>query len=132
LASIRPVLATTSSVIIRLRPPKGVYKISGSLGFNLEGWNIETPMNNNRLPLLWLDYDEEENGTINLRTYHRTHPTAPPFARNVIAGYEDGQPIDIPAGRWIDLRLEMPQSADISEADDDSISDSSDSETSAA
>uniref|UniRef100_UPI0040415DAE phage tail fiber protein n=1 Tax=Citrobacter braakii TaxID=57706 RepID=UPI0040415DAE len=49
---------------------------------------------------------------------HRTHPSAPEFARNLI-GYEsddgnfietvkNGEPVDIPSGRWVDLRVEMP------------------------
>ncbi|MGG7670771.1 MULTISPECIES: hypothetical protein [Yersinia] len=30
------------------------------------------------------------------------------FAQNKRDGYSDGQPVDIPHGRWVDLRLEMP------------------------
>ncbi|MDU1953743.1 MAG: hypothetical protein E6750_20410, partial [Atlantibacter hermannii] len=43
-----------------------------------------------------------------LKTYHRTHPAAPRFARNEIDGVSDGDPVDIPAGRCVDLRVEMP------------------------
>ncbi|MGQ5756245.1 phage tail fiber protein [Serratia sp. IR-2025] len=34
----------------------------------------------------------------------------PALARNDILGYDEGMPIDIPTGRWIDLRVEMPVS----------------------
>ncbi|MDC9754680.1 phage tail protein, partial [Proteus mirabilis] len=43
------------------------------------------------------------------RTYHRTHPNAPKFARNDIDDYKDGDPIDIPDGRFISVRVQMPE-----------------------
>ena len=61
----------------------------------------------------------ENNGEILLRTYHRTHPDAPEFARNLIGlendegtfteSVKDGEPADIPDGRWVDLRIQMPE-----------------------
>lgn len=92
----------------------GVYRISGVLGFNSDpAWGgidggIEIPLDRNKQPLLWVDYKIEPDGSILLTTYHRTHPTAPRFARNEIDGINDGDPVDIPAGRCIDLRVEMP------------------------
>ncbi|MGK8229524.1 pyocin knob domain-containing protein [Escherichia coli] len=92
----------------------GVYRISGVLGFNSDaGWGgvdggIELPTDKNKLPLVWVDYEVEADGSILLKTYHRTHPAAPRFARNEIDGVSDGDPVDIPAGRCIDLRVEMP------------------------
>ncbi|NBD00891.1 hypothetical protein GV764_17945, partial [Atlantibacter hermannii] len=80
----------------------GVYRISGVLGFNSDaGWGgidggIEIPVDKNKLPLLWIDYQIEADGSILLKTYHRTHPTAPRFARNEIDGINDGDPVDIP------------------------------------
>lgn len=102
----------------------GVYKVSGVLGFNSDpSWGgvdggYVIPQNANGLPLLWVDYKVESDGSILLKTYHRTHPSAPEFARNLI-GYasdnetfietvKDGEPVDIPAGRWVDLRVQMP------------------------
>lgn len=102
----------------------GVYRISGVLGFNstpewggIDG-GIEIPLDRNKLPLLWVDYKIESDGSILLKTYHRTHTSAPEFARNLI-GYKpdddtfietikEGEPVDIPEGRWVDLRVEMP------------------------
>ena len=96
------------------RVSTGVYKISGTLGFNSDaswggnGGGFSIPQNSNGLPLLWVDYEVDEKGDITLKTYHRTHEGVPSFASNVIEGVADGEPIDIPVGRWIDLRVEMP------------------------
>ena len=92
----------------------GVYRISGALGFNSDpAWGgtdggIELPTDKNKQPLVWVDYEIEYDGSILLKTFHRTHPTAPVFARNEIDGINDGDPVDIPAGRCVDLRVEMP------------------------
>ncbi|WP_240624804.1 hypothetical protein [Yersinia massiliensis] len=97
------------------RISEGVYKISGVLGFNSDdAWGgvdggIEIPTDKNKQPLIWVDYSLEEDGDLVIRTYHRTHPTSPVFAQNNINGYEDGQPIDIPLGRFVDLRVQMPE-----------------------
>ncbi|WP_425085987.1 hypothetical protein [Yersinia intermedia] len=97
------------------RISEGVYKISGVLGFNSdESWGgpdggIEIPLDKNKQALIWVDYKVTSDGDLLIKTYHRTHPLSPEFARNIIDGYEDGQPIDIPAGRFIDLRVQMPE-----------------------
>ncbi|KEY58515.1 prophage tail fiber N-terminal domain-containing protein [Serratia sp. DD3] len=96
------------------RISEGVYRISGTLGFNSDAeWGgvdggIEIPIDRNKLPLVWVDYEVDEAGDLLIKTFHRINSTAPEFAQNVKAGYKEGQPIDIPAGRWIDLRVEMP------------------------
>jgi hypothetical protein len=97
------------------RISEGVYKISGVLGFNSDdAWGgvdggIEIPTDKNKQPLIWVDYSLEEDGDLIIKTYHRTHPASPVFAQNNINGYEDGQPIDIPLGRFVDLRVQMPE-----------------------
>ncbi|WP_261372010.1 phage tail fiber protein [Yersinia intermedia] len=94
---------------------EGIYKISGVLGFHSdESWGgpdggIEIPLDKNKQALIWVDYKVTSDGDLLIKTYHRTHPLSPEFARNIIDGYEDGQPIDIPAGRFIDLRVQMPE-----------------------
>lgn len=110
-----------------VRMDTGVYKVSGVIGFNsspewggVEG-GYSVPQNGNGLPLLWLDYEIAPDGDITVRTYHRTHSNAPEFARNLIGikhddgsyteTVKDGEPVDIPAGRWIDLRVEMPHNS---------------------
>lgn len=95
---------------------EGVYRISGTLGFNADAeWGgvdggIEIPTDRNKLPLVWVDYEVDATGDLLIKTFHRINSTAPKFAQNVKVGYKEGQPIDIPDGRWIDLRVEMPAS----------------------
>lgn len=100
------------------RISEGVYRVTGVLGFNSDaawsgidgGYGI--PKSGNELPLIWLDYEIEADGSIIVKTYHRTHPSAPAFARNEIEGYAEADPIDIPKGRWVDLRVQMPERKD--------------------
>lgn len=91
------------------RLSEGVYRLSGSLmGFNSDGaWDIEVPADDNKQPLIWVKSKVEASGDIIVNTYHRTHLSALKFAQNIIEGYNDGDPIDIPAGRWVDLRVQV-------------------------
>ena len=97
------------------RVAQGEYLIEGVLGFNADaGWGgvdggIEIPLDVNKQTLIWVDSKVMEDGSILVRTYHRTHPNAPKFARNDIDGYKDGDPIDIPDGRFISVRVQMPE-----------------------
>ncbi|HID7796728.1 TPA: hypothetical protein ACXIBN_003617 [Proteus mirabilis] len=97
------------------RVAQGEYLIEGVLGFNSDaGWGgvdggIEIPLDVNKQPLIWVDSKVMGDGSILVRTYHRTHPNAPKFARNDIDGYKDGDPIDIPDGRFISVRVQMPE-----------------------
>ncbi|MBP1034819.1 prophage tail fiber N-terminal domain-containing protein [Serratia fonticola] len=109
----------------------GVYRVFGVLGFNGDGaWGgagngIEIPVDENKRALVWVESKVLPDGDIEIRTYHRTYDTGPYSARNIEAmdsgevdkkkqpifvEMPDGTPIDIPAGRWIDLRVEMPAS----------------------
>lgn len=96
------------------RVSEGVYRILGALGFNSDAaWSgsdggISIPKDRNDLPLVWVDYEVESTGDLLIKTYHREHLSAPVFACNKKSGYEDGVPIDIPFGRWVDLRVEVP------------------------
>ncbi|OKO98142.1 hypothetical protein Xentx_03638 [Xenorhabdus thuongxuanensis] len=84
------------------------------LGFNADAaWGgvdggVEIPLCKNKLPLIWVDYRVLPDGAIKIMTYHREHADAPEFARNVREGYADGDPIDIPVGRSISVRVQMP------------------------
>lgn len=101
------------------RVSEGIYRVSGTLGFNADAqWGgkdggIEVPLDRNKQPLIWVDYEVEPTGDLLIKTYHRTYTVAPPFARNDVKGYDEGMPIDIPLGRWIDLRVEMPVKKEI-------------------
>ncbi|QNH66919.1 hypothetical protein H7F13_06705 [Proteus vulgaris] len=97
------------------RVAQGEYLIEGVLGFNADaGWGgvdggIEIPLDVNKQPLIWVDSKVMEDGSILVKTYHRTHPNAPEFARNEVDGFNDGDPIDIPDGRFISVRVQMPE-----------------------
>ncbi|MDF3917532.1 hypothetical protein P3W43_01540 [Salinicola salarius] len=88
----------------------GVYTVSGSLGFADDGWTIEIPQDVNGNRLCFVETETADNGTITVRTFGRRfdYETA-----MIVAG----EPIDIPDGRWIDLRLKMP-APEVDETDD--------------
>ena len=81
------------------RVSKGEYLIEGVLGFNADaGWGgvdggIEIPLDVNKQPLIWVDSEVMEDGSILVRTYHRTHPNAPEFANNKIDGFNNDDPM---------------------------------------
>lgn len=79
----------------------GVYEISGTNGLYPEGWTIEIPQdeNGNRLCFASVTY---ENTKLILKINKRKFDveTAMTIA---------GDPMDIPAGRWVDLRVSMPE-----------------------
>ncbi len=97
------------------RVAQGEYLIEGVLGFNADaGWGgvdggIEIPLDVNKQPLIWVNSEINKDGSILVKTYHRTHPNAPEFARNDIDSYSDSDPIDIPDGRFISVRVQMPE-----------------------
>ncbi|OAT45723.1 phage tail fiber protein [Proteus hauseri ATCC 700826] len=97
------------------RVSQGEYLIEGVLGFNSDaGWGgvdggIEIPLDVNKQPLIWVNSKINSDGSILVKTYHRTHPDAPSFANNEIDGFKNGDPIDIPAGRFISVRVQMPE-----------------------
>ncbi|MBD2797747.1 hypothetical protein ID856_14555 [Xenorhabdus sp. 18] len=96
------------------RLSEGVYLIKNVLGFNADAaWGgvdggVEIPLCKNKLPLIWVDYKVLPDGSIKLMTYHREHPNAPEFAKNVRQGYSDRDLIDIPDGRYVSVRVQMP------------------------
>ncbi|OKP02074.1 hypothetical protein [Xenorhabdus eapokensis] len=99
------------------RLSEGVYLIKNVLGFNADAaWGgvdggVEIPLCKNKQPLIWVDYKVLPDGSIKIMTYHREHTDAPTFARNTREGYADGDPIDIPAGRSISVRVQMPENS---------------------
>ncbi|EFO1082158.1 phage tail protein [Escherichia coli] len=92
----------------------GKYLIEGCMGLNADAaWGgidggFDVPVDRNKQPLIWLDYDVNPDGSVLVKTYHRTHPAAPEFARNEIEGLTDGAPVDIPADQFVSVRVEMP------------------------
>lgn len=103
----------------------GQYLIEGCEALNSDaawgGWDggFDIPEDRNKQPLIWLDYDVNPDGSVLVKTYHRTHPDSPEFARNRI-GYKNdagdfietvanGDPVDIPSDQFVSVRVEMPQ-----------------------
>ena len=93
----------------------GVYRIINILGPHSDkAWGgidggFEIPKDRNGQRLLWLDYEVDADGSILVKTYHRTYPEAPAFARNIKDGYAESDPIDIPSDQFVSVRVEMPQ-----------------------
>ncbi|CAI2419466.1 Prophage tail fibre N-terminal [Serratia proteamaculans] len=79
----------------------GVYKITGSSGFAEEGWSIEVPQDVNGNRLCFVETSTGKDGTIYVKVSKRRFDID-------TAAIVAGDPMDIPDGRWIDLRLEMP------------------------
>ncbi|WP_323863746.1 phage tail protein [Xenorhabdus cabanillasii] len=96
------------------RLSEGIYHIKGIQGVNNdEIWGgidngIDIPLCKNKLPLIWVDNEILPDGSIKLMTYHREHSDSPIFARNLREGYSDGDLIDIPEGRFVSVRVQMP------------------------
>ena len=92
----------------------GEYLIEGCQGLNSDAaWGgidggFDIPTDRNRQPLIWLDYAVNAEGSVLVKTYHRTHPDAPAFARNEIDGVSAGDPVDIPRDQFVSVRVEMP------------------------
>lgn len=99
------------------RQATGEYLIKGCEGLNADAaWGgidggFDIPTDRNKQPLIWLDYEVNADGSILVKTYHRTHPSAPAFARNERGGTNDGEPIDIPSDQFVSVRVEMPASS---------------------
>lgn len=83
----------------------GDYLIKGSLGFAQESWYIEMPKDANGNVLVAVAYEQLENNDISVKTYAKKFDDE---TGDIVANLT--KPRDIPAGRWIDLRLqELPQ-----------------------
>lgn len=102
----------------------GEYLISGCTGTNSDGaWGgvdggFDIPMDKNRQARMWLDYEVNADGSILVKTYHRTYPDSPEFAQNRIGEIDadgvfvetvkNGDPLDIPADTFVLVRVHMP------------------------
>ncbi|MFC3946124.1 phage tail fiber protein [Serratia entomophila] len=84
------------------RMSTGVYQITGSLGLSVEGWTIEVPQDVNGNRLCFVETAIDSDGAITLKVSKRRFDVD-------TAAIVAGEPMDIPEGRWIDLRLAMPE-----------------------
>ncbi|HAV3698625.1 TPA: phage tail protein [Acinetobacter baumannii] len=78
----------------------GDYLLKGSLGFAQEGWYIEVPKDANGNTVVAVEYSTLENGDLSIKTYKRKFDVE---KAAIVADLEN--PLDIPEGRWIDIRL---------------------------
>ncbi|CAM3879309.1 tail fiber protein [Xenorhabdus thuongxuanensis] len=90
---------------------QGTYLIKGVKGFSNDEAvsSIDIPRCQNDLPMVWVNHEVLPDGSIKLMTYHREHSDAPAFARNIREGYANGDLIDIPDGRFVSVRVQMPE-----------------------
>ncbi|MGR4725332.1 phage tail protein [Salmonella enterica subsp. enterica] len=116
-----------SEGVVVTRIQTGEYLIEGCTGLNADAaWGgidggFEIPVDRNKQPRIWLDYKVNADGSVLVRTYHRVHPSAPPFAQNRIGNTDisgmftetvaDGEPVDIPADSFVSVRVEMPENS---------------------
>lgn len=114
-----------SEGVVVTRIQTGEYLIEGCTGLNADAaWGgidggFEIPVDRNKLARIWIDYEVNADGSVLVRTYHRVHPSAPPFAQNRIGNTDisgmftetvaDGEPVDIPADSFVSVRVEMPE-----------------------
>lgn len=80
----------------------GIYRVIGSEGLAKEGWTVEIPQDVNGNRLIFVETEIADNGDITVSTFKRRFD---PDSAMIVAG----DPMDIPEGRWVDLRLQMPQ-----------------------
>lgn len=78
----------------------GHYLIKGSLGFAQDGWYIEMPKDANGNVLVAVLYQQHEDNTIEVKTLAKKFDEE---TGDIVPNLE--KPRDIPAGRWIDIRL---------------------------
>ncbi|ENA3134761.1 phage tail protein [Salmonella enterica] len=116
-----------SEGVVVTRIQTGEYLIEGCTGLNADAaWGgidggFEIPVDRNKLARIWIDYEVNADGSVLVRTYHRVHPSAPPFAQNRIGNtdisgmftetVDDGEPVDIPADSFVSVRVEMPENS---------------------
>lgn len=86
----------------------GVYMLAGSAGLASEGWQILPPMDPGGMGELGVvEAEQTESGGLTIRL----------FKRKYILGEEGeiiktkGEPMDVPANSWIDVRLDMPENS---------------------
>ncbi|EPC5044766.1 phage tail fiber protein [Enterobacter hormaechei] len=86
----------------------GVYVLTGSAGLASEGWQLLPPMDPSGMGELGVvEAEQTENGGLTIRL----------FKRKYLLGDDGeivktkGEPMDVPANSWIDVRLDMPDNS---------------------
>ncbi|MFD0708922.1 phage tail protein [Photorhabdus akhurstii] len=121
-------LTSEAEGVTVMRIETGKYRISGCNGFAKDGaWGIHggtiVPANSNGLNLIWVnEYVDTSSGDITIECYHRQNTDAPKFAQNKrvksitatgeVVYYNEGELCDIPDGRVLNVRVQLPASDD--------------------
>lgn len=83
----------------------GHYLLKNTEGFSDNGWYIEMPKDANGNVLVAVQYQQLEDNTIEFKTFTKKFDEE---SGDIVPNLE--KPRDIPAGRWIDIRLkELPK-----------------------
>ncbi len=86
----------------------GVYVLTGSVGLASEGWQLLPPMDPGGMGELGIvEAEETESGGITIRLFRRKYMMTDDG--EIIKA--KGEPIDVPASSWIDIRLDMPETS---------------------
>jgi hypothetical protein len=78
----------------------GHYLLKNTEGFSDDGWYIEIPKDANGNVLVAVQYQQLEDNTIEVKTFAKKFDEE---TGDIVPNLE--KPRDIPAGRWIDIRL---------------------------
>jgi len=83
----------------------GVYVLTGSAGLASEGWQLLPPMDPAGMGELGVvEAEETESGGITIRLFKRKYM----LSNEGEIVKTKGEPMDVPANSWIDVRLDMP------------------------
>ncbi|HFK4580499.1 TPA: phage tail protein [Citrobacter sedlakii] len=86
----------------------GVYVLTGSSGLASSGWQILPPMDPGGMGELGVvEAEQTEIGSLTIRLYKRKYMLSDDG--EIIK--TKGEPMDVPANSWIDVRLDMPENS---------------------
>jgi len=83
----------------------GVYVLTGSAGLASEGWQLLPPMDPGGMGELGIvEAEQTGSGGLTIRLFRRKYM----LTENGEMVKTKGEPMDVPANSWIDVRLDMP------------------------
>lgn len=83
----------------------GVYVLTGSTGLAPEGWQLLPPMDPGGMGELGVvEAEQTDNGELTIRLFKRKYM----LGNDGEIIKTKGEPMDVPANSWIDVRLDMP------------------------
>lgn len=83
----------------------GVYALTGSAGLASKGWQLLPPMDPGGMGELGVvEAEQTDNGELTIRLFKRKYM----LGNDGEIIKTKGEPMDVPANSWIDVRLDMP------------------------